>query len=178
MKKGFPSVISKEILRNEWKEKRERLSLSRRKKAALDLSEMDIQGFIGSFASFGTEIDTAFLNGRLAQEKRLLLPKILDKRLVFFHVEDIHSQLSVSCYNILEPVESRCLIASKFDMILVPALVFDHDFFRLGYGGFFYDRFLENNPIIYSVGVGFKEQLVVALPRDPWDRAVNQLYLV
>jgi 5-formyltetrahydrofolate cyclo-ligase len=61
----------------------------------------------------------------------------------------------------------------------VPALGFDKDLYRLGYGKGYYDQFLARARDIPSIGVGFKEQLCQEpLPRDPWDIPVKELLLV
>jgi 5-formyltetrahydrofolate cyclo-ligase len=67
----------------------------------------------------------------------------------------------------------------KIDCILVPALGFDQENYRIGYGQGYYDRFLASVGSIHTIGVGFQEQLCEELlPRDPWDVPVKELILV
>lgn len=62
------------------------------------------------------------------------------------------------------------------DLILVPALAYDAEGYRLGQGGGYYDRLLALNPHIFSIGIAFQQQLCpTPLPRDPWDQKVNRV---
>ena len=89
-------------------------------------------------------------------------------------------ELETSGMGILEPrMEdySRVLSAGELcsgaeTLIVVPALAFDREGFRLGYGGGYYDRMLARARCS-TVGLAFHELLVPRLPRDAWDRAVG-----
>lgn len=61
------------------------------------------------------------------------------------------------------------------DVLLMPALAYDRQGYRLGYGGGYFDRLLvrpEWQPV-QRVGIIFQEFLLPVLPRDPWDQAVQ-----
>ncbi|NGX53348.1 MAG: hypothetical protein K1000chlam4_00057 [Chlamydiae bacterium] len=80
-----------------------------------------------SFASFGTEIDTAPLNRLLAKRGQLFLPKIAGNDLQIFHLSDLNRQLAPNSLGILEPIVDRCerVAPDQLSLILVPALGFD-----------------------------------------------------
>lgn len=61
------------------------------------------------------------------------------------------------------------------DLLVIPALAYDHQGYRLGYGGGYFDRLLARPEwqAVYRVGVIFQSFLVPALPRDPWDQPVQ-----
>lgn len=62
----------------------------------------------------------------------------------------------------------------KFDMVVVPGLVFDEHGNRIGYGGGHYDRFLRDQPSAYKVGVCFR--LLVSkeyLPQESHDIPID-----
>lgn len=64
--------------------------------------------------------------------------------------------------------------ASEVDAAIVPGVAFDERGGRLGYGGGFFDRFLESlDPGVPVVGVCFDAQIVEEVPREPHDRAVD-----
>ncbi|MCH9608507.1 MAG: hypothetical protein S4CHLAM45_10850 [Chlamydiales bacterium] len=67
--------------------------------------------------------------------------------------------------------------ATQVDAILVPALGFDQNYNRLGYGKGFYDKYLAKHPHIPHIGVGFKEQLVKSLPTESHDISLSALSL-
>ncbi len=62
-------------------------------------------------------------------------------------------------------------------LILVPGLAFDEAGFRLGYGGGYYDRFLDAltaaRVSVTTVGLCFADCRVDRIPREPHDRAVD-----
>jgi len=61
------------------------------------------------------------------------------------------------------------------DLALLPGVAFDFAGGRLGYGGGYYDRFLEKGFTCPRVGLCFEFQLVPSLPLAPWDQRVNYI---
>ena len=60
--------------------------------------------------------------------------------------------------------------ARDIDLVIVPAIAFDLNGHRIGYGGGWYDRFSEKvSPGTAFIGVAFEEQIVNAIPRQPHD---------
>ncbi len=176
---------SQQILKNEKRKHflilRGLISKERKEKAAAKLMEMlATKGRILTFYSIGSEIDLFPLNSLLASQKRVMANRLEDGMLVPYHVESVNDLL-ISDLGILEPdpKKSRKAILADIDLILVPALAFDKDGYRLGYGKGHYDRFLQITKDIPTAGVGFTEQLTLEpLPRDPWDLPVKELILV
>lgn len=85
-------------------------------------------------------------------------------------------ELVLSRFGIPEPVlsgTSRILsdreLTDQRTLIVVPALAFDKQGYRLGYGGGYYDRMLAVAGCP-SVGLTFHELLLERLPREAWDR--------
>jgi len=86
-------------------------------------------------------------------------------------------ELALNRYGIPEPVEPprRCLQASQLDLILLPVVAVDHNGYRLGMGGGYYDRSLAylghrqlwRKPRL--VAAAYEFQVVSRLPHDPWD---------
>ena len=62
------------------------------------------------------------------------------------------------------------LSATPPDLLFVPLLAFDHEGWRLGYGGGYYDRTLAALPCARAIGFGFSCQQVEAVPHGPFDR--------
>jgi 5-formyltetrahydrofolate cyclo-ligase len=131
-----------------------------------------------SFASMPFELNLWALNKWLSDSKRLLLPRVEQDGLQIYKVTS-WKQLYISHMNIQEPNPFQCEKVSldQINYILVPAICFDANFHRLGYGKGYYDRFLPNVPKAKKWGVGFKEQLIPALPSEQHDYQLDSVFL-
>lgn len=129
-----------------------------------------------SFGSFRDEIDIWQINAELALLGILCLPHHTGA--LFRTTIDT---LVPSPKGPLEPIPkpSANVDPANIDCILVPALLFDEDGFRIGYGGGFYDKLLAKTPPSTSIwGVGYREQRSQQpLPRESHDIPVGQVLL-
>ena len=114
------------------------------------------------YVDFRNEVATGeIISTLLDLDKEVYLPVTLknDKKLIpkrIFSLDDLVS----GAYGILEPnVDAPIIDPSLLDVVVVPGSVFDKKGYRTGYGGGYYDRFLENTDAI-RVGVCFDFQLV------------------
>ena len=84
--------------------------------------------------------------------------------------------LLVNKFGLLEPIK---FISKIPDIILIPALAFDENKYRLGYGKGFYDRYLNKYlkkfKNILTVGVAFSFQKYHKLPNDKNDVALDYI---
>ena len=85
------------------------------------------------------------------------------------------SQLSPGRFGILEPGDQCPKVKGNFlDAIFVPGLAFSLDGGRLGRGGGFYDRLLQDVRNV-RCGIAHECQLLDFLPLDPWDRKMERI---
>ncbi|CAN5620596.1 5-formyltetrahydrofolate cyclo-ligase [soil metagenome] len=70
-----------------------------------------------------------------------------------------------------EPVGEK--LAPEPDLILVPGLAFDRQGHRMGRGGGFYDRWLEEYPSVQKIGLCFSCQLVELVPTEAHDARMD-----
>lgn len=90
-----------------------------------------------------------------------------------FYLVDSLDELEVGKYGIREPkADARPFTDFSDALMFVPALAYDREGYRIGYGGGYYDRFLAAHDLT-SVGVTYEEFLVDSLPRDEYDRAMD-----
>ncbi len=124
-----------------------------------------------TYVSYNQEADTyEFINDCLALEKNVYVPKITCGQMKFLRLLSL-GELVPGAYGIMEPAsDSACWIPrGKNTFMVMPGLAFDAGHHRAGYGGGFYDRFLEGNTEIYKAAVGFDFQIVEHLESEPFD---------
>ncbi len=98
-------------------------------------------------------------------------PRCVEKELVW-HRWSVGDRRQIGSYNILEPEpNSPILSVAKVDLILIPAVACDHQGYRLGYGGGYYDRLLSDPFLakIPTIGVVFEFAYLPAIPIESWD---------
>lgn len=180
------TLLDKETLRTALLRRRGTLPRERRVAAAQRVTERVLEAFpdtpcILSFASIASELDTSTLNATLAQQGRLLLPRVGEQDLHLHHVDNPTEQLVKGTWGIAEPNPMLCpeVALEGVSVILVPGLAFDNNHHRLGYGKGYYDRLLAGTaPNTTVVGIGFQEQLLnTTIPTEPHDIALNCLFL-
>ena len=131
---------------------------------------------VAVFLSFDGELDTRPLIDQLWRAgKRVYLPVLhpfSPGNLLFLHYHP-SSDLVVNRLKIREPkLDVRDVLPlSQLDVLVTPLVAFDADGQRLGMGGGFYDRTLQNwrQHRLQPVGYAHDCQQVDALPTEQWD---------
>ena len=102
---------------------------------------------IATYLSFPHEFQTARLIEQAQKdEKTILIPKTYSHGKMDFVVYK-PEQLERNSFGLLEPQgDFTILEPSQIDLIHVPGLAFNPSRYRVGYGGGYYDRYLEHFP--------------------------------
>ena len=171
----------KELLRKKYLKKRENLSkIYIKEKSKLiwenlfKLKEYNQCEKIFVFLTMGKEIDTYYFIDKLFKDNKIVcVPIIISKNdMVFEQIKDLYN-LQKNKFGILEPNLKNTVKCDEKTMVIVPSLVYSKDRYRIGYGGGYYDKFLnENNPMI-SVGVCFEEFIINKIEIEKWDKKVD-----
>ena len=100
---------------------------------------------IATYLSFPHEFQTqGLIEQALKDGKKVLIPKTYPKGRMDFVVYDLQ-QLVKTSFGLLEPQGNlEVVAASQIDLIHVPGLAFTMEDYRIGYGGGYYDRYLEH----------------------------------
>ena len=129
-------------------------TLSQEQKQAMDrdLTERFLQHpfyqeakVIATYLSFPHEFQTQeLIEQALKDGKKVLIPKTYPKgrmEFVVYHPQ----QLVKTSFGLLEPQgDLEVVEPSQIDLIHVPGLAFTTEGYRIGYGGGYYDRYLEH----------------------------------
>ena len=102
---------------------------------------------IATYLSFPHEFQTQELIEQAQKDgKKVLIPKTYPKGRMDFVVYN-PQQLAKTSFGLLEPQgDLEVVDASQIDLIHVPGLAFTTEGYRIGYGGGYYDRYLEHFP--------------------------------
>lgn len=126
------------------------------------------------FAGAREEINTApIIEDALSRGKQVGVPKCIAKGIM--EVRRIRSlgDLEPGKYGILEPGSQAALIQpEEIDLAVVPCLSCSSDGRRLGYGGGYYDRYMEHTQAVKAV-ICRKRLMCEEIPMDTHDAAMD-----
>lgn len=128
------------------------------------------------YLSFGSEINTKkIVIKALKDKKEVYIPKIYkedkeDKVMKAVRLKSFND-LKENSIGILEPIDDNDYIDKKeIDLILVPGVVFDLNGNRIGYGGGYYDRYLQDiKEISNKVVLAYDLQIVESIKPEIHD---------
>lgn len=120
---------------------------------------------IALYKSMKDEVNTNLLINESLKDKIVLLPKVIDNKMVFINVNK-STFYDKSSFGVLEPVGN--VFVGNIDLIIVPGIAFDNKLNRLGFGKGYYDKYLSNKDI-YKIGICFDEQIVDLVPTNELD---------
>ena len=128
------------------------------------------------FVSYGTEVDTLAIISKLLEENkkkskvRIAVPKVQGQEMEFFEICSMED-LEPGYQGILEPKVSCQRVEAREGLMLLPGLAFDKQRNRVGYGGGYYDRYLEKygNKELLTWAVAYEFQIVDRIECEKFD---------
>jgi 5-formyltetrahydrofolate cyclo-ligase len=128
------------------------------------------------YVSYQNEVDThEIIKTALSQGKTVCVPKIISLKegMKVLRINDFN-ELKASAYGILEPeqvLEENFVIP---DLVYTPGVAFDLKGGRIGYGGGFYDRFLDGlNKDVPKYALAYSFQIFDSVPMDERDQRID-----
>jgi len=105
------------------------------------------------------------------------LPCVCEDNQLIFREYKNHCALSANKFGIPEPLESAVEINS-ISVFFVPCVAVDLNFYRLGYGGGYYDRLIARyrglpNCSSIFIGISYHQFLLDSLPTEPKDMQLD-----
>ena len=112
------------------------------------------------------------LEQALADGKRIAVPKVYGDEMKFIYLDDL-SQVEIGYCGIPEPIHDTPIGDDPSALVLMPGLAFDGEGHRIGYGGGFYDKFLEQEPGHPTLALCYDFQMLPHLDTEEHDIPVD-----
>lgn len=173
-----PVKDKKDLVRNRMLGKRDSISFDERLEKSIkivsrlfSIKEIVEAKSIFTYVSFRSEVIThALIDSFIGQGKVISVPFVdmKKKSMTPSRIESFKNDLVPGKFGILEPPPEKVNSVSSgaIDVIIVPGAAFNEKGCRIGYGGGFYDRFLQKGRIS-SYALAFDFQLVDEVPFNP-----------
>jgi 5-formyltetrahydrofolate cyclo-ligase len=175
----------KKMLRHQYETLRADLSLEERENCEHNILEHIVHSeiyhssnIICSFVSFGTEVSTKRLNEKILESgKMLCLPRIVGIRTMDMIIVHPQTSFDTNKYGINEPIGKVMEFSNELTALcILPLLSYDSRGHRLGYGGGFYDVFLQKNNQLQRLGISFSKQYSeIELPFEDHDVLLDMI---
>lgn len=126
------------------------------------------------YVSLKDEVDTIeLIRAALGDNKEVFVPYVISKEegMIAVKIQTLED-LESGSYGILEPKDISNSIKDnkELDLIIAPAVAMTKTGYRIGYGGGFYDRFLQDiGEDTVAIVIVYKEQIVNDIPVEPHD---------
>jgi 5-formyltetrahydrofolate cyclo-ligase len=129
---------------------------------------------IGGYYPSNYEIDDLDILDLLEKKNfKVSLPIIKKDNQMNFQSWSRNDPLKINKFGIPEPVTSKIFYP---DILLVPLVAYDSSLNRLGYGGGYYDRYIEKIEKIKKVtkiGLAFSFQKISSIPINQYDKKLD-----
>ena len=172
--------MNKKELRSAIREKKRAMSeeLILRKSSALKDKFLATDAYRQAAAIYGylpynQEVRTVpILEQALRDGKKVAAPKVYGDDMKFIYLDDL-SRVAKGYAGIPEPIDDGPVADDEGALVLMPGLAFDPQGHRIGYGGGFYDRFLEREPHHPTVALCYDFQMFQKLETEEFDIPVD-----
>ena len=168
------SKIRKKILNIRKKKNKKNIKFSFLKIFKEIKKNISKEKIIGGYYPVNFEIDILeFLNKLKAKGLQISLPVIKKKNEMDFYSWSTKNLLKLNKYGIPEPEQIKKVFP---DIIFVPLVAFDKKLYRIGYGGGYYDRYIEkisNKKKIFKIGIAHSCQKINKVPTNKYDKKLD-----
>lgn len=130
---------------------------------------------IYGYLPYNQEVRTVpILEQAMRDGKQVAVPKVYGEEMRFILLTDL-AIVEAGYAGIPEPVADGPVAQDPTALVLMPGLAFDPEGHRIGYGGGFYDRFLEQEPGHPTVALCYRFQMLDRLETQEHDVPVDKV---
>ena len=131
-------------------------------------------GVIGGYYPYNCEIDIIEILKQFEKKNyQISLPKIKKKNQMDFYNWSFYDPLLINKYGIPEPISQKKVYPN---ILFVPLVAFDKENNRVGYGGGFYDRYInriKKLKRVITIGFAYSFQEVKKIKTEKYDTKID-----
>ena len=132
---------------------------------------------IFTYVNYGSEIVTKpIIENALQNGKETAVPYITKEKgiMVFIKINSL-DELLPNKFKIPEPQynEKNISVPTADTVVIVPLLAYNSEKYRIGYGGGYYDRYIQKYPRPLYIGFGMDFQETPNLPVEDFDKKLD-----
>ena len=175
-------MTTKQSLRAQMRQQKKRMPLEEIAEKSNSLCRMVLEhpayrnaAAVYGYLPFNQEVDLRpLLQQALTDGKQVALPKCYGREMRFILISDL-SQVRPSAFGAPEPIDDAPIARDETALVIVPGVAFDRRGYRIGYGGGYYDRFLNLEPNHPTLAVCYAFQVLPQLEPEQHDIPVQIL---
>ncbi len=123
---------------------------------------------IYTYVAYNREVETRIIIEQAwADGKKVAVPRVEGDVMNFYLIQS-YDELEPGCMGIPEPATS-IPANDEHALMIMPGVAFDRKKNRVGYGGGYYDKYLEAHPGLGKLAVAFEFQFMDEVPVEPTD---------
>lgn len=116
------------------------------------------------------EVETRLLMQQAWKDgKKVAAPRVDGDGIMHYYYVESLEDLEPGSFGIMEPKKDCPLCETEEGLLLMPGVAFDEKCHRVGYGGGYYDRYLEKHPGLVHIALAFEFQIFDAVPFEEHD---------
>jgi 5-formyltetrahydrofolate cyclo-ligase len=170
------SKLRKKILKIREKNNKKNIKISFNQIIKILKKEKISKKIIGGYYPVNFEIDDLKLLEKFEKKKfNISLPVVKKNFKMNFYKWSFSDYLKINKYGIPEPEKKKIVYP---DVLLIPLVAFDKNLNRLGYGGGYYDRLIEElskKKKIIKIGLAFSIQKIDKVPINIYDQKLDYI---
>lgn len=101
--------------------------------------------------------------------KKVAVPRVDGDGIMHFYYLRSLKDLEPGAFGIMEPRADCRICEPEEGLLLMPGVAFDEQGHRVGYGGGYYDRYLEKHPHLIHIALAFEFQIFPEVPSEKHD---------
>ena len=170
------SKLRKKILKIREKNNKKNIQISFNQIIKILKKEKITKKIIGGYYPVNFEVDDLNLLEKFEKKNfNISLPVVKKNFQMDFYQWSFSDPLKINKYGIPEPEKKKIVYP---DVLLIPLVAFDKNLNRLGYGGGYYDRLIEElskKKNIIKIGLAFSIQKIDKVPINVYDQKLDYI---